>query len=175
MKILVGIAVSVLLNLGLVLIGQGRFVLDIIILAACVWIAAPLFIFSGIFLAIAYRKPHPVMIAAGHWLMLTSLVLGSTLAAVYLGGILNTRRIDEAKAYCERLAIALDGTREETGFYPTNLTGIVQQSDLPDILKGGNLYYHSQGTNYSITFPDPGGMMNGWDFIGSTKKWHRFD
>jgi hypothetical protein len=175
MKLLVAIAVSILLNLGLVFIGQGRFVFAILILAGCIWIAAPLFLFSGIFLAIAYRKPHPVMISIGQWMMIASIVVGSTLTAIYLGGRLNDRRIEEAKVYCEGIANTLDSLRDSSGYYPTNLTGLVQQSDLPGILKGGNLYYHSQGTNYSITFADPGGMMNGWDFIGSTKKWSRFD
>lgn len=65
--------------------------------------------------------------------------------------------------------------KEQSGLYPTNLVGMIEQTDIPRILKDGNLYYHSQGTNYSITFSDPGGMMNGWDFIGNTRKWSRFD
>ena len=108
-------------------------------------------------------------------MMIASVVLGSSIAAIYLGGMLNNRRIEEAKAYCEELAIRLDTAREATGLYPTNLTALIEPKELPRILKGGNLYYHSQGTNYSITFADPGGMMNGWDFIGSTRKWSRFD
>lgn len=175
MKILVGILISIGLNATLTLIGHGRFAFDIMILAACIWIAAPLFIFSGIFLAIAYRKPHPVMIGIGQWIMLASLVLGSTLASITMGGLLNQREIEKAKKYCEQLAVRLDQMKEQSGLYPTNLVGMIEQTDIPRILKDGNLYYHSQGTNYSITFSDPGGMMNGWDFIGNTRKWSRFD
>lgn len=175
MKLLIAIVVSIVLNIGLTFVGQGRFAFDILILAACIWIAVPLFLLSGIFLAIAYREPHPTMISAGQWSMLASLVVGSTIGAIYLGGLLNNRQINEAKVYCEQLAIQLDVVKEITGFYPTNLTEFAEQEDLPRILKGGNLYYHSQATNYSITFSDPAGLMNGWDFIGNTRKWSRFD
>ncbi|MCZ7593442.1 MAG: hypothetical protein M5U15_15470 [Kiritimatiellae bacterium] len=91
------------------------------------------------------------------------------------GGLLNQREIGKAKKYCEQLAVRLDQMKEQSGLYPTNLVGMIEQTDIPRILKDGNLYYHSQGTNYSITFSDPGGMMNGWDFIGNTRKWSRFD
>ena len=175
MKLLVGIVASIVLNIGLTFIGQGRFIFDILILAACIWVAAPLFLFSGIFLAIAYRKPNPVMISIGQWMLLASIVLGSTLMAAYFGGLLNDKRINEAKVYCEELAVQLDKARDTAGVYPTNLTMFIEHTPPPRILQNGNLYYHSQGSNYSITFSDPGGMMNGWDFIGSTKEWHRFD
>jgi len=175
MKLMIAIAVSLLLNIVVTFVGQGRFVFDVFIFAACIWIAAPLFLFSGIFLAVAYRKPHPASISFGQWVMLASLVIGSCFASIYFGGLLNNRQINEAKSYCEQLAIQLDKVRETSGLYPTNLTEYVQQSNLPRILRGGNLYYHSQGTNYSITFSDPGGLMNGWDFIGNTKKWSQFD
>lgn len=175
MKLLIGIFVSFVLNAALILIGRGRFVFDIMILAACFWIAAPLFLFSGIFLAIACRKPHPVMIEIGQWMMLASLVLGSTLIAIPFGGKLNQSEINKAKIYCEQTAVILDIKFELTGTYPTNLTEIITERDLPRVLRGGNLYYHSQGTNYSITFADPGGMMSGWVFIGNTKQWSQFD
>ncbi len=175
MKLLIGIFVSLVLNTALVLIGHGRFVFDILVLAACFWIAAPLFLFSGIFLAIAYRKPHPVMIEIGKWLMLSSLVIGSTLIAIPFGGKLNQSDINKAKIYCEQTAVILDIKYDLLGAYPTNLTGIITERDMPRILRGGNLYYHSQGTNYSITFSDPGGMMSGWYFIGNTKQWSQFD
>ncbi len=99
MRLLIGITVSILLNLGLVLIGQGRFAFDILILAICFWIAAPLFILSGIFLAIAYRKTNRMMTKVGQWMMTVSVVLGSSFAAIYFGGLLNTKRINEAKVY----------------------------------------------------------------------------
>ena len=175
MKLLIAIIVSIVLNIALAFIGQGRFIFDILILAACIWIAAPLFLFSGIFLAVAYRKPNPVMISIGQWMLLASFILGSTFISVYFGRLLNDKRINEAKGYCEELAVQLEKARDTSGVYPSNLTMFIEQSSPPRILQNGNLYYHSQGSNYSITFSDPGGMMNGWDFIGSTKEWHRFD
>jgi len=175
MKLLVSILIGFGLNLALTLIGRGRFSVDILILASVVWIAAPLFLFSGIFLAIASRKPHPLMITIGQWLMLISLVIGSSLASVYLGGRCNQRDINAAKAYCEQLADRLDNAKDNQGAYPTNLVGLIEERSLPRVLRENNLYFHSQGTNYSITFSDPGGMMNGWDFIGNTRKWSRFD
>ncbi|MDD2235708.1 MAG: hypothetical protein PHG65_00700 [Kiritimatiellae bacterium] len=175
MKILISLVISLGLNVTLTLIGQGRFSFDLLIIAVCLWVAAPLFLFSGVFLAIAYRKPHPVMIGFGQCILLASLILGSTWASIYMGDHLNQREIEKAKKYCEQLAVQLDGMKEQHGSYPTNLVGTIQPSDLPKILQNGNLYYHSQGTNFSITFSDPGGMMSGWDFMGKTRKWRRFD
>ena len=175
MKLSVSILVSLLLNVGLTFVGQGHFLVDVLILSACIWIAVPLFLFSSIFLVVSYRKAHPTMISFGQWIMLGSLVVGSTFASLNFGGILNSKGIETAKAYCEQLAVTLDAAKAQTGSYPTNLAAIVEPSQLPRVLKNGNLYYHAQDTNFSITFSDPGGLMNGWDFNGNTKRWSRWD
>ena len=175
MKALLGIFAGIGINVVLTLIGHGRFMFDILILAACLWIAVPLFIFSGIFLAIAYRKPNSFMIDIGQWIMLVSLVIGSTWTSIYMGGFLNQREIRKAKTYCEQLAERLDQVKEQNGSYPADLVGIIDQSDLPEVLNGGNLHYHSHVTNFSITFSDPGGLMSGWNFLGNTKEWSSFD
>lgn len=175
MKLLIAIFISIVLNLAITFIWQGRFIFDILILAACIWVAAPLFLFSVVFLAVAYYKAHTIMIHIGQIFVLASLVIASCTASLYFGGLLNEKNVKKAKAYCEQLVVRLDQERDQAGVYPTNLVGLITEAELPKILKGGHLYYHSQGTSFSFTFGDPGRMMNGWDFISTTRKWSRFD
>jgi hypothetical protein len=93
---------------------------------------------------------------------LVAVISASTLISLLPGNALAKRDIAAAKTYCESLIPEIDAYQRAHGAYPLDISLITRSSDVPRLLRGFR-YYLSDGSEFSMSFVDPRGIMN---FIG---------
>lgn len=105
--------------------------------------------------------------------MLTSVGALAILAGVAwpLNHFAQERAVTAAKAYPERVAPLLDAYRQAHGSYPTSLDQLASKPTVPRLLRR-SYGYRSEGSRYSFSFLQPGGMIDTWDYDSTSKEWH---
>ncbi len=79
--------------------------------------------------------------------------------------------VDAAKDYPSRVAPMLEAYRSTHGAYPTNLAQLPTKPSLPRLLRV-SYGYRSDGSSYSFSFPQPGGLIDTWEYSSETKTWY---
>lgn len=162
------------LGLGLALYGGVVWFADpfLIVLgfAAVLWGGVPVAFIAACMLFSAVctgrsRQPALTMLAvAASAMLLTGL-------AWPLNHLVQERAVAAAKAYPERVAPLLEAYRQAHGSYPASLDQLPAKPAVPRLLRGLS-GYHSDGRSYSFYFPQPGGMIDTWDYDSDSKQWH---
>lgn len=81
------------------------------------------------------------------------------------------RAVVSAKDYPSRVAPLLEAYRSIHGAYPTNLAQLPAKPSLPRLLRS-DYSYRSDGSSYSFSFRQPGGLINTWEYSSETKTWY---
>ena len=165
--ILLGTIVGVVLLAILATIDP--FLILVLGMGSAIWIGLPLVTVAAILLAVAIHKRRPRRIPV--------VILGGALAyaalvglAIPLNHVFHERAVVAAKAYPEQVAPLLETYRREHGSYPAHLDQGPSAPRLPWLLR--RFGYHSDGHTYWFTFPQPGGLIDVWDYSSETHKWH---
>ena len=145
------------------------FVLVILGLAPLVWIGGPAVLVSGIYLLIAHLKNRSARPA---WIILAAVAGwgGFVALAIPANHRVQARAVTEAKAYPARIEPLLETYRQTHGTFPANLDQLPAAPPPPRLFRKWS--YKSDGTNYWFSFPQPGGLIDVWDYNGQTKTWH---
>ena len=165
----------IFLGLGLVIYGTvvtytDPLLLTLLVYVGLFWFVAPC---AGIalcifFFAVATRRwlrPPLLMLRA---VFVIACLIGLTLP---INGFIQERAVAAAKAYPDHIAPLLEAYRKIHGVYPTNLDEIPSKPSVPRLLRS-SYGYRSDGNHYTFCFPEPGGMIDVWDYDSRTKLWH---
>ena len=85
--------------------------------------------------------------------------------------IVQQRAVVAARDYPSRVAPMLEAYRSTHGAYPTNLAQLPTKPSLPRLLRV-SYGYRSDGSSYSFSFPQPGGLIDTWEYSSETKTWY---
>ena len=88
-----------------------------------------------------------------------------------INGFIQERAVTAAKAYPARIAPLLEVYRKSHGFYPMKLDELPSKPSVPRLLRS-SYGYRSNGHHYTFCFPQPGGIIDVWDYDSETKSWH---
>ncbi len=163
--------------LGVGLIGYGTIVtyadpmlLFIVVCVALCWIAAPCAGVALIILLVAILSRRGLRLPL---LLLSAVILSAACLALTLpiNTFIQQRAVAAAKAYPDCVAALLEQYRQRHGTYPANLSQLPSRPQIPRLLRG-SYGYHSDGQTYTFTFPQPGGMIDVWDYSSETHAWH---
>lgn len=80
------------------------------------------------------------------------------------------RAVTVAKEYPARVAPLLEAYRQAHGSYPTSLDQLPAKPAVPRLLRRA-YGYRSDGSRYSFWFPQPGGLIDRWDYDSETQTW----
>ena len=168
MKKNIGILVGAFLICSYLLFGlqqRGTGMLRTLKLAVGIWVGFPTF-GCVIYRFAKYRRLGRERDLRELWSAATVLVVVLCIVATNpIGKRLLARDIEEAKSYCEELVSSgvLDGR-------PEDLKGLIDEGDLPRLLKGRKFYWrHSQG-GYELSFSYSFDFAWTWD--SRTGEWH---
>ena len=81
------------------------------------------------------------------------------------------RAVVTAKDYPSRVALMLEAYRTTHGVYPASLAQLPAMPSLPRLLRSP-FGYRSDGSSYSFSFPQPGGLIDTWEYYSETKTWN---
>ena len=153
--------------------GRGNFLHITAVVAANLWIGFPLLmVAAGARIVWKFDRSYRV-----RRVMMTALlavgVLSFQLLTVPAGKIILARDIRKAEAYCESLILTLDQLKEAQGAYPRSQEKIIKEpDDLPRILRSDHFYW-SNGQIFTLTFADPAGPLNFYEFNSARRKWEK--
>jgi hypothetical protein len=134
------------------------------------WIGIPALLVAGILWLFAVRYGRSNRPA----LMILSIVaaLGSFVGiAIPSNRFVQQRAVVAAKDYPSRVAPMLEAYRSRHGAYPANLAQLPTKPSLPRLLRS-SYGYRSDGSSYSFSFPQPGGLIDTWEYSSETKTWY---
>jgi hypothetical protein len=135
-----------------------------------VWVGLPVAIIATVMLVVGIRtgrSRRPALIMLGGVASLAML----TGLAWPLNHFAQQRAVTAAKAYPERVAPLLEAYRQAHGSYPDSLDQLPAKPTVPRLLRR-SYGYRSESTSYSFSFPQPGGMIDTWEYDSTTKQWH---
>lgn len=165
------------LFLGAGVVGYGALVtyadpfqLFLYVVAGLLWVAAPCAaaaLVILVFAAATKRRSRPPL------LLLTGVFVFASLMAVSLpiNSFMQQRAVVAAKAYPDRVAPLLEQYRQEHGTYPATLDQLPSHPRVPRLLRMDH-GYRSDGQHYTFYFPQPGGLIDVWDYDSETRTWH---
>lgn len=144
------------------------FFLLVFVIGGGLWIGLPLIVI-GIIVALISK-------ALNRSTKIPICFIATVLAVISLGGLsipANSLVYQwaeiEAKAYPDKVRPLLDDYRKEHGVYPKSLDELQGKPPVPRLFKAWS--YRSNGSDYSFSFPQPGGLIDQWDYDSKTRKW----
>jgi hypothetical protein len=161
---------SIALSLGVIACVVDPFLLGIVVIGASVWIGGPLLAVGIIMLLIAARRQQslaPAMrLLAG---VVLAVCFGGT--AMLVNHFVQKGAVLDAKAYPQKIAPLLETYRRAHGTYPATLDQLPSKPSVPRLLRSP-YGYRSDGQSYSFSFPEPGGLIDTWQYDSETRQWH---
>ena len=157
-----------LLNLALILLGRGSFLMGLIALSLVAYVAAPAAVIGA--LLYVSRKNYRLARVA----FVIAAVGASAAVSLFVGGMVAERDVAAARRYCEDLVPRLETYRATHGRYPADIREVDPASAPPQLLRRA-AYYHATNDEYAFDFMDPRGMMNGFVFTSTKRRWEEWD
>ncbi len=146
------------------------FQLFLYFVAGLLWVAAPcaaVALLMLVFAAAARRSLRPsILVLTGVFV-----VVGLMAVSLPINSFMQERAVIAAKAYPDRVGPLLEQYRQQHGTYPATLDQLPSHPHVPRLLASG-YGYHSDGEYYRFTFPQPGGLIDVWDYSSETHAWH---
>lgn len=165
---LAALVLAVILTLG----GRGSFLHVSSVVAVNLWIGFPLLmVAAGARIVWKFDRSYGVRRVMTSSLLAVGL-LSFQLLTIPAGKIVLARDIQKAEAYCESLVLTLDQLKEKQGAYPKSQEQIIKEPDLPRILRSDHFYW-SNGQIFTLTFADPAGPLNFYEFNSARRKWEK--
>lgn len=165
-------AASVLLNGLAIWFGRGSFVHLLAAIVVAAYVGLPAFIAGTLFYALRARYVRARTIATIAWTV--AAIALSMLVSLWPGQRLAARDIEEAKAYCEALALRLEQRKQAAGTYPSDLGGLHERGNGPRLVRQ-SLFYSSDGRQFELLFADPRGLMEGLAYHSGDRRWVAWD
>ena len=162
------VVASALLNGVAIVAGRGSFYHLLAVLGAAIYVGVPALI--GFVCSRLVRERVPLARRLAPVAGAVALVSASTLLSLVPGAAVARRDIAAARSYCESLIPAIDEYQRTHGAFPSNIVFVAKDREVPRLLRGVT-YYWSDGTEFTINFGDPRGMMNFIGYNSETRRW----
>jgi len=133
------------------------------------WIGLPAVLIACFLLLVAIRTGRSrrpaltILSAVGGFACLVGLAIPSN-------HFVQEWAVSAAKAFPARVAPQLEAYRQAHGAYPTSLDQLPSKPSVPRLMRGFG--YRSDGQSYSFMFPQPGGLIDTWNYDSETQTWH---
>jgi hypothetical protein len=163
------VTIGVLLVFALTIFYVDPFLLQLMGLAAVVWIGPPLLVLGLLLLIYAriFRRSY----RSGVQCVTVSIAFACIVGlAIPLNHLVMERAVATAKKYPEKVAPFLEEYRTAHGGYPESLELIKNKPSVPRLLRR-SYGYRSNGNSYEFTFPQPGGLIDTWNYYSNTASW----
>lgn len=141
----------------------GGFAIFALMICAAVLAIGLFLLFFSLATHRAWRPPLVLMAIA-------VAAAGIAAGTVSLNQRVQDRAVAQAKAYPDRIAPLLEAYRQAHGAYPKSLDHLPTTPPLPRLLRHNA--YHSDGKTYSFQFPQPGGLIDTWNYDSETQTWY---
>ena len=173
MKWIIAITSSIFLNVFLILWGRGSFASTLITIGAAIWVGVPLLVLSTVLFLIARYKNSARYKRIFSSSIAVALIIASTLISIPIGTRVLAYDVRKAMVFCEDLIPELELSKHTHGVYPQDITVLLDNRRLPDVLNG--TFYQSDGTGFTFTISNPGTIMGGKQFSSRTGEWSNWD
>lgn len=159
----------VLAAFGAVVWFADPFLLIFLAVAPLLWIGLPALLIAGILWVSALRTGRSSRAATTIFSVVAAFAcfVGLTIPA---NRFIQQRAVAAAKAYPAQVAPLLEAYRQSHGTYPTSLDQLPTKPSVPRLLRS-SYGYRSDGSRYSFCFPQPGGLIDTWDYDSETRTW----
>ncbi len=152
-----------------IIILMDPFLLSILCLVPLVLVGLPAFVVAAVVFLIALLRGHSPRPA----LIIMASIAGFaciTGAAIPANHYVQEFAVDAAKKYPAQVEPLLEAYRQAHGTYPTSLDLLPDKPPIPRLLRSGG--YRSDGSDYSFSFGQPGGLIDTWDYTNKSKSWY---
>jgi len=144
--------------------------LVLVVFMGLMWIVEPCAVVAFVILVYAIATKRwlrpPLLLLAGVFA-----VAGLMVLSLPVNQFIQERSVVAAKAYPATIAPLLEQYRRAHGTYPTSLDQLPTHPQVPRLLRTP-FGYRSAGDHYTFTFPQPGGLIDVWDYNSETHAWH---
>lgn len=137
--------------------------------ASLLWIGLPASLIAGILLLVALhtgRSRRPALT-----ILCVVAAFGCFVGLAIPANKFVQHAVTAAKEYPARVAPLLEAYRQAHGSYLTSLDQLPIRPIIPRLLRS-SYCYRSDGSRYSFTFAQPGGLIDTWDYSSETQTWH---
>jgi hypothetical protein len=152
---------------------KGTFGHWLIVMASGIYLGVPLAIFLGVWLIIGLKRDSEIPIGLKKTFFASVIVGGSLLLSLGTGTAIHYWKIREARNYVATMVPKLDQYREEHGEYPATLSAV--EAVTPPKLLGDAHSYTADSNSFRFEYWDAAGMMDGYYFDSTTRRWNYFD
>ena len=151
---------------------KGTFEHWIIVMASGIYVGAPLALFLVIWLLIELKRKGLISNGLRIAFLVSVIIGGSLLLSLGVGTAIHHWEIRAAKNFVTTMVPKLDQYRKDHGQYPATLAALGSLSP-PKLLKHAH-GYTTDGENFRFEYWDSAGMMDGYYFDSTSRKWNYF-
>jgi|GEM_PF-2718061 len=152
---------------------KGTFGHWLIVMAAGIWLGAPLAVFLGIWLITGLIRGRGISTGLKQTFFIAIIAGGALLLSLGTGRAIHHREIREARGYVEAMVPKLEQYRKEHGRYPATLSAV--DASAPPRLFGEAHSYAAGSDSFQFVYWDAAGLMDGYYFDNATRRWNYFD
>lgn len=157
---------------GVIVTYADPMLLFIIVYGFGLWVVMPIATVIIIVLLIMATVRRRSSFRLTRYPLLLFVVVGFlAVAALPINTRLQDWAVESAKAYPSRVAPLLKQYRQQHGKYPSTLDELPSHPRPPRLLRT-KYGYQSDGPHYEFHFPQPGGMIDTWDYSSENQTWH---
>jgi hypothetical protein len=116
------------------------------------------------------RRRAPVLLGTAMGGLIVAVVAAGS---VFLSATIGRALEQSARNWAVALVPAIEGYREQHGTYPGALSEVVDLSQVPRLVRHGDLVYSGDGHDFS--FDMKRGWLSGWYWHSSGREWHYYN
>ena len=155
------------------ILAQGSFGHAIVVMSTLFFIGVPLTLFLVLWLMIGMKRSGGIPSGWRKTSTITAMIGGGLILSFGTGSLIHHWEIRNVRQFVEATVPSLDEYYHKNDTYPSALEelGI---SSVPKLLRESSGYSSTQNT-FIFEYWDAAGMMEGYIFDSSTRKWTYFD
>lgn len=152
---------------------KGTFGHSLIVMAAGIYLGAPLTLLLGVWFVIECKRDGKISNGLRRTFLASVIVGGSLLLSLGTGTAIHYWEIREARDYVTKMVPKLDQYRKDYGQYPETLFNVGAPSP-PDLLSHAHSYT-TTFNSFRFEYWDAAGLMDGYYFDSTSRRWNYFD
>ena len=163
---------SALFSIGMAIFFRGSVLHTVVVLMVCIYLGLPFLILAIVTYLLRNKFPIAKKILRSVALLL--IVISSLVVSLIAGLALGNHDMTAAKTYCESLIPSIEMYKKEHGTYPSDISTIANDNDIPRLLRKEDFYW-SDGQGYGFNFSDPQAIMRGVGYSSDSQQWQDWD
>ena len=152
---------------------KGTFGHWVFVLGVGMCLGVPLALVLALWLLIALKRTGRVPDGLKATFLSSTIVGSSLLVSLGVGAAIHYWEIREARGYVAKIVPLLEAYQEKHGVYPETLADLSAPRP-PNLLRDSNSY-SAGADHFRFEYWDTAGMMDGYCFDSSNRRWEYFD